>query len=145
MTWQLVVGVAHLFLWPIYLGQILSVVNLNLARRLGLQETEDTTDAQYRRDTAYTARWDILSMWVLPLGGTLMVLDHALWPQAAAVGGALYLDTGARQFLKLKGLRSEGVRVGTDQNVRLALFVYSAFFVLGLVGIGSGLLGLGDP
>ncbi len=125
--------------WLIYLGQVISVANLTLARRLGLQEGADTTDTQYQRDTAYTARWDVLSMWALPLGGTLMLFGHPFWPYLALIGGALYLDTGARQYLKLAGLGAEGVRVGTRQNVRLALSVYVSFAAVGLAGLVSGL------
>ena len=81
-------------------------------------------------------------MWVLPLGGTLILLGRPCWPYLALIGGALYLDTGARQYLKLAGLRSEGVRVGTRQNVRLALSVYVSFAAVGLGGLASGLWAL---
>ena len=132
-------GVVFSLYWLIYLGQVISVANLRLARRLGLQEEAATTDTQYQRDTAYTARWDVLSMWVLPLSGTLMLFSHAVWPYLALIGGALYLDTGGRQYLKLAGLKAEGVRVGTRQNVRLALSVYLSFIAAGFAAIGIGL------
>lgn len=139
---ETMLGVLFSFYWLIYVGQIISVADLALARRLGLQEDADTTDVQYQRDTAYTARWDALCMWVLPLGGTLMLLDLQIWPYLALTGGALYLDTGARQYLKLSGLKAEGVRVGTRLNVRLALSVYVSFVAVGLVGLGVGFWGL---
>ena len=50
-------GVLFMLLWLIYIGQVISVVNLPLARRLGLQEPAETIDAVYARDTAGTARW----------------------------------------------------------------------------------------
>ena len=78
-------------------------------------------------------------MWVLPLGGTLMLLDNASWPLLSMIGGALYLDTGARQFLKLRALKSAGVRVGTPASVSLAYGVYAAFIVVGLLAINAGL------
>ncbi len=51
-------------------------------------------------------------------------------------GGALYLNTGARQFLKLHFLSTEGARFGQLKNVRLAFNAYVAFIVVGLLGKG---------
>lgn len=141
MIFQIAFGALFAALWLIYLGQVVSVVNLDLARRFMLQERAEDIDAQYQRDTGYTARWDVLSMWVLPLAGTLMLLNHATWPHFAIIGGALYLDTGARQFLKLGALREEGVRVGQPADVQLAYSVYVAFIVMGPMGIAAGLAG----
>lgn len=42
---QTVSAVLALLMMPIYLGQIISVVDLPLARRLGLQEPAETIDA----------------------------------------------------------------------------------------------------
>ena len=141
MILQSALGILFAFFWLIYLGQVISVVNLDLARRYMLQEKAEDIDLQYQRDTAYTARWDILSMWVLPLAGSLMLLDQPIWPYLAMIGGALYLDTGARQYLKLHSLKTEGVRVGPPANVKLAYSVYTAFIVVGLLGIGIGIAG----
>ncbi len=141
---QTVVAVLALLMWPIYLGQIVSVVNLPLARRLGLQEPPATIDPIYARDTAGTARWDVLSMWTLPAAGILMLVDNDWWPYLALIGGAVYLDTGGRQAIKLLGYRQEGVRVGTSQAVRLALAVYAVFVIVGAIVISIALIEI-DP
>lgn len=141
---QTVIAVLALLMWPIYLGQIVSVVNLPLAQRLGLQEPSDTIDTIYARDTAGTARWDVLSMWTLPVAGILMLIDNAWWPYLALIGGAVYLDTGGRQAIKLLGYRKEGVRVGTSQAVRLALAVYAVFVILSAIAITIALIEI-DP
>ena len=141
---QTVGAVLALLMWPIYLGQIVSVVDLPLAQRLGLQGLADTIDPIYARDTAGTARWDVLSMWTLPVAGILMLIDSAWWPYVALIGGAIYLDTGGRQGIKLFGYRSEGVRVGTRQAVRRALAVYAVFVILGAMSIVIALIDI-DP
>ncbi len=137
-------GVLFMLLWLIYIGQVISVVNLPLARRLGLQEPAETIDAVYARDTAGTARWDLLAMWTLPAAGVLLLTDNSWWAHLALIGGAVYLDTGGRQAIKLLGYRREGVRVGDDQAVRLAFAVYVLFLAVGGVAIASGLVAL-DP
>ena len=71
---QLALAILFLLMWPVYFGQLLSAVHLPLAQRLGLQERPDTIDSVYARDAAGTARWDLLSMWTLPLGGVLMLI-----------------------------------------------------------------------
>lgn len=128
-------GILFLLLWIIYIGQIISVINLPLAQQLGLQEQPDTIDPVYARDAAGTARWDLLSMWTLPLAGLLMLIDSSWWPYIALIGGAIYVDTGGRQGIKLLGYRNEGVRVGTSQAVNLALGVYALFLFVGLLAI----------
>ena len=141
---QTVGAVLFTSMWVIYLGQVVSVVDLPLARRLGLQEPADTIDAVYARDAAGTARWDLLSMWTLPAAGVLMFVDNPWWPYLALIGGAVYVDTGGRQAVKLLGYQREGVRVGTPQAVRLAPVVYALFVILGLLALGLGLVEV-DP
>ena len=125
-------GILFLSMWVVYLGQVVSVINLPLAQRLGLQEQPDTVDPVYASDAAGTARWDLLSMWTLPLAGLLMLLDSSWWPHLALIGGAVYVDTGGRQGIKLLGYRGEGVRVGSSQAVNLAFGVYGLFLAAGL-------------
>jgi hypothetical protein len=137
-------GLLFLLMSVLYLGQVVSVINLPLAQRLGLQEQPDTIDLIYARDAARTPRWDLLSMWTLPLAGLLMLLDNSWWPHLALIGGAIYVDTGGRQAIKLRGYRRERVRVGDDQAVRLAFAVYGTFLLLGAVAIAVGLTEL-DP
>ena len=141
---QIAAAVIFMFMWVIYIGQVVSVVNLRLAQQLGLQETPDTIDPIYGRDTAGTARWDLVSMWTLPAAGILMLTDNSWWPYLALIGGAVYIDTGGRQAIKLLGYRNEGVRVGTNQAVRRALTVYAVFLIVGLIAIVAALLEV-DP
>ena len=128
-------AVIFMLMWIIYIGQVISVVNLPLAQRLGLQEQPDTIDPIYARDAAGTARWDLLAMWTLPVAGILMLVDSAWWPYLALIGGAVYVDTGGRQGIKLLGYRNERVRVGTSQAVNLAFGVYALFLVVGLLAV----------
>jgi hypothetical protein len=137
-------GLLFLLMSILYLGQVVSVINLPLAQRLGLQEDSETIDSVYARDTAGTAMWDLVSMWTLPAAGLLMLMNNSWWPHLALIGGAIYIDTGGRQAIKLIGYRREGVRVGDDQAVRLAFAVYGTFLLLGAVAIAVGLTEL-DP
>jgi hypothetical protein len=137
---QVVAGVVFVLLWVIYAGQLVSVVNLPLAQRLGFQEKPENVDALYRRDTSGTARWDLLSMWTLPVAGILMLINHSWWPYLALIGGGVYVDTGGRQAIKLLGYRSEGVRVGTQHNVRRALGVYALFVIVGGIAMALALV-----
>ncbi len=136
---RVVAAIACLLMWPIYLGQVVSVINLPLARRMGLQEPAETIDPVYVRDTAGTARWDVVAMWVLPLAGVFMLADASWWPYLALIGGAVYIDTGGRQGVKLVGYRRERVRVGPEPAVRLAFAVYAIFVIVGALAIGAAL------
>ncbi len=101
-----------------------------------MQEKRDTTDPLYWRLERNTAIWDLLVNWTLPVAGVLMLLDHSWWPFVALVAGGVYADQGGREIAKVVGLRSEGVRVGTEGGVRFALAFLSLWAALGLfVGI----------
>jgi hypothetical protein len=139
-----VAGIVFASMWLVYAGQVISVADRPLAERLGLQEDPDTVDQVYRRDTAGTAVWDVLTMWTLPAAGLLMILAHPWWPYLALVGGAVYVDTGGRQAIKLLGYRREGIRVGTPRAVSVALGAYAVFLVLGAAAIILALIAI-DP
>ena len=114
------------------IGQLLSTIDFELAQRLGLQEKDETTEPLFRRLEQYTARWDIVLHWTLPLAGVLMVADHRWWPYVALVASGVYLDTAGREAAKHLGLRAEGVRIGGQSEVRLYFGFVTLMAVTGL-------------
>ncbi len=139
---RIVLGIVFMLWWPIYLGQLVSVVNFPLAQRLGLQEKPGPTiDPLVSRLEIGTARWDLVSLWVLPVAGILMLVDHSWWPAFALVGGGVCFDAGGREAVKLSGLRNHGVPVGTAKEFRVAMGgIYTVLVILGGLGIGAGLV-----
>ena len=136
---RIAVGLLCLAGWPIYAGQLVSVVDLRLAQRLGLQEAPDGVDRLFTRLELWTARWDLLWLWTLPTAGILMLVDHSWWPYAAMIGGSAYLDTGGREGAKVLALRREGVRTGSRSEQRLMLALFASFVVVGALGVVTGL------
>lgn len=134
------VGTLCLMSWLLYVGQIISVANFSLAQRLGLQESPDHADPLASRLEVWTARWDILSLWTLPVAGILMLIDHWLWPYAAMLGGGVFVDAGGREAAKVFGLRDQGVRTGSQREIRLAMAAYIYLVAVGCLAIGTGLL-----
>ena len=123
----------------LYAGQVVSVTNLGLAQRLGLQERPEHTDPLFTSLETWTARWDLVTLWVLPVAGVLMLIDHSWWPYVAMIGGGLAADTGGREIVKYLGLRKHGVRMGTPTERRL---LFSVMGLLSLVGVVAALAGL---
>lgn len=124
----------------LYLGQLISVWNVRLAQRLGLQESPDHTDPLLGHVELWAARWDLLWLWTLPSAAILMLVDHWLWPYAAMIGGGAFVDAGGREAAKILGLKQEGVRIGSQQEFRLAMAVYVYLIAAGCLSIGVGLL-----
>jgi hypothetical protein len=88
-----------------------------------------------------TARWDLVSLWVLPMAGILMLVDHSWWPAFALIGGGASADAGGREAVKMLGLRKHGVGVGTPKEVRVALWgIYAPLVISGALGITAGLV-----
>jgi hypothetical protein len=124
----------------LYLGQVVSVTNLEFAQRVGLQERPDTVDRVFTSLELWTARWDLLSLWVLPVAGALMVADHSWWPYVAMLGGGLAADTGGREIAKYLGLRQHAVRIGGPREVRQLFGVMALLSIMGVVVAIAGLV-----
>ena len=123
----------------LYVGQLVSVANLRLAQRLGLQESPEHTDPISRRLELWTARWDLWVLWILPAAGILMLTDYWLWPYAAMIGGGVFVDAGGREAVKILALREQGVRTGSRREFFVAIAVYGYLIVTGCLSIGIGL------
>jgi hypothetical protein len=144
-TVRIILGIVFVLWWLLYLGQLVSVVNLPLAQRLGLQEKPGSVDSLVTRLELGTARWDLVSLWVLPMAGILMLIDHGWWPVFALVGGGIFVDAGGREAVKLSALRQHGVPIGTPKELRLAMVVYAVLVIVGGLGIGAGLVEISTP
>lgn len=136
---QTAVGVVFVVLWLVYVGQLVSSVNFRLAQRLGLQEKAEEVDPLFSRLELGTARWDVLSLWTVPVAGVLMLMDHSWWPYLALIGGGVFVDAGGREAVKLLGLRGHGVRVGARSDFRLAMGVFTLLAMVGGIAIATAL------
>lgn len=136
----IVVAILCLAMGLLYVGQVVSVANLGLAQRLGLQEKPADADPLFTRLEVWTARWDLAVLWTLPVAGVLILLDHSWWPFAALIGGGVFVDTGGREWAKYLGLRQGGVRTGTPSERRALVIVYIIMIVVGAIAITAGLV-----
>jgi len=114
----------------LYIAQIISSINFDLAQRLGIQESTGYTDPLLQRSERYTAYWDLLTLLWLPLAGILMIFNHQLWPIMSLIGGAIYLDSSGREAVKNISFRHEGVKTGTIKQQRIFFTSYIVMFVL---------------
>ena len=135
---RIVIGVLCTSLWLLYAGQVLSLVNWPLAVRLGLQEAGDPNDLTHRLEL-WTARFDVLWLWTLPVAGVLMLIDHSWWPYAAMIGGSAYVDGPGRELFKVLGLREQGVWTGSSREWLAIKVTFLAVVALGGVAIAMGL------
>lgn len=108
----------------LYLAQVISSINFQLAQRLGIQEKPDVTDPLLQRSERYTAYWDLVTLGWLPLAGVLMIINHEWWPIMSLIGGAIYLDTSGREAVKNISFRHEGIKTGTDNQQKLFFAIY---------------------
>ena len=119
----------------LYLAQIISSVNFQLAQRLGIQENPELTDPILQRSERYTAYWDLVTLGWLPLAGILMIINHEWWPIVSLIGGAIYLDTSGREAVKNISFRHEGIKTGTDKQQRTFFACYIVMAVIAITTI----------
>ena len=137
---RMIVGLLSLAGWVLYVGQLISVLNVRLAQRLGLQESPASADPLLTHLEVWAARWDLVWLWTLPLAGILMLANHWLWPYAALIGGGAFVDAGGREAAKILGLRERGVRTGSQSEHRLAMGAYVYLIAIGALSILIGVL-----
>jgi len=116
----------------LYIAQIISSINFNLAQRLGIQESAEHSDLLLQRSERYTAYWDLLTLLWLPLAGILMIFNHELWPIMSLIGGAIYLDSSGREAVKNISFRQEGVKTGTIKQQKIFFTSYIVMFILAI-------------
>lgn len=116
----------------LYLAQVISSVNFQLAQRLGIQEKPEFTDPLLQRSERYTAYWDLVTLVWLPVAGVLMIFDHEWWPIMSLIGGAIYLDTSGREAAKYISFRHEGVKIGTEKQQRIFFSIYIVMAVIAM-------------
>ena len=136
---RIVVGVLCTSLWLLYAGQALSAVNPGLAVRLRLQDSGGDPDDLTHRLEMWTARFDVLTLWTLPVAGVLMLIDHSWWPYAAMIGGGAYIDGLGRYMFTILGLREKGVWTATPGDWLATKVIFLPVIALSGVAIAMGL------
>jgi len=139
-TLQIILGLIWLVIGGfLYVGQFISTVNFPLAQRLGLQEKTENASPLISQLESKVAAWDLFAIWVAPVAGVLMLLDHAKWPAACLVASGVYFDAGGREWAKILGLMAHGVPVGNARERKVIFGTFSFFLLTGLVGVVIGL------
>ena len=136
IAWGAVLVAVGLLAW---LGQVLSWLAPAQATRLGVTETEHSVEPSFWADIRAEAMWDALTLWTLPLAGGLLIADSASWPHWGLIGGATYLYFGGRGALARIEMRSRGLRVGTEADLRSALVMLPVWSLAGLITIVAAL------
>ena len=123
----------------LYAGQLVSSVNFPLAQCLGFQEQAEHADPLASRLELGTARWDSVSLWVIPVAGILMTPNHSGWPDIGLIGSGVCVDAGGCEGAQVRSLREQGVGVGPAKERRLAFKVFTCLMILGGLMIGTSL------
>ena len=116
----------------LYLAQVISSVNFELAQRLGIQENPEDADSIFQRSERYTAYWDLVTLGWLPLAGILMIIDQDWWPIVSLIGGAIYLDASGREAAKNISFRHQGIKTGTEKQ---KIIFFASYMVMALIAI----------
>ena len=76
IVWGAVLTVFSLICW---VGQTISAIAPKLAVKLELTEPESDVDDTFYADVRGEAQWDMLVLWILPVAGILLILNHPSW------------------------------------------------------------------
>ena len=122
-----------------WVGQSISLLWPDGAVRYGLSEAEADVEPVFWADIRGEAGWDAFVLWTLPLAGLLLVLGSPNWAYFGLVGGGIYLYFGGRGIFQRLSMRRRGMRVGSDQSVRIGLIFLAVWAVTALVTIAAAI------
>jgi hypothetical protein len=115
-------------------GQVLSAVTPRLAEQLGLIEPEVDVDPAFYADARGEAKWDSITLWILPLAGLLIILNSPLWVYFGMVGGGIYFYFAGRAISTRLELKKLGIRIGNPQLLKI-YFIFATLW--GLIGLAT--------
>lgn len=137
---QLIIGWSLLIVGGIlYLAQVISSINFRLAQKLGIQEKPEFTDSLLQRSELYTAYWDLVTLFWMPLAGIFMIFDHEWWPSILLIGGTIYLDASGREFFKNLSFKHEAIRMGTEKQQKVFIGSYLVMAIIAITVIAYAL------
>ena len=140
---QIILGLLWLVVGGfLFAGQVISTVDFPLAQRLGLQEKTESVNPLIGELERKAATWDCFALWLPPLAGLLMLLDHAAWPVACLIASGLYFDAGGREWAKISGLMAHDEPVGNPKERKVIFGTFSFFLITSLAAVLLGVAAL---
>lgn len=115
-------------------GQMLSALTPRSATKLGLIEPEVDVDPAFYADARGEAKWDSITLWILPLAGLLIILNSPLWVYFGMVGGGIYFYFAGRAISTRLELKKLGIRIGNPQLLKI-YFIFATLW--GLIGLAT--------
>jgi len=125
-----------------WLGQLIYAVSPSLGAKLTVGEAEADVDSVFYADARGEAIWDSLTIWVLPLAGILLIMQHPHWPYVALVGGGIYLYFSGRNISTRWMMQRRNIRIGTPANIKTAYLFCALWGLSSLITIGMAIMTL---
>lgn len=124
-----------IFSFIAWVGQVISAYSYNNAQALGLAEKESDVDPVFLADMKGEAIWDSLILWILPVAGILLILDHPSWIYFGLVGGGSHLYFAGRGIIVRMMMQRKGIRIGNSATIKTAYIFLSIWGLISLISI----------
>ncbi len=98
----------------------------------------------YWADIRAEAPWDFLTLWTLVVAGVLLIADNKAWAYFGLVGGGTYVYFAGRGILTRAAMQRSGLRIGSQQNLRLGYTMLAVWGLMGLITIIAAIATLAD-
>lgn len=130
--WGIIIFIFSFLVW---LGQIITAFSPVVAEKLGLTEPESDADPVFHLDARGEAVWDSMILWILPVGGWLLILSNSVWVYFALVGSGMLLYIGGRGISVRLLMQRHGIRIGKSTNIKWYYFFLVLSGLIALVTI----------
>ncbi|MCP3973867.1 MAG: hypothetical protein GY720_05175 [bacterium] len=139
IIWGVVVTALALLCWG---GQVVSLLSPQTAERLTLTESQSDVEPAFYADVRGEALWDSLTLWSLVVAGVLLIVDSSAWPYFGIAGGASYVYFAGRGVATRREMQRRGLRLGSEENIKAAYVMLSAWGVAGLITLVAAVAAL---
>jgi len=122
VLWGIILVSVSLKCW---IGQTIIALSPQLASTIRIMDKESELDTTFFADMRGQAIWDAFTLWLLPVAGSLLIVNHAVWPYFGLIGGSIYLYFVGRNMVTRVLLHRHGISIGrSPRKVMIYLFLW---------------------
>jgi len=142
IVWGIIVIIISLIGW---LGQTIAALSSTTAAKLGVAEPEADVDPTFHADGVGEAFWDMVTLWILPVAGILLIMNNPLWVYFGLVGGGMYLYFAGRGIVVRWVMQRRGIRIGKPETLKVAYVFLTLWGLTAIVTIIMAVVALSLP
>ena len=119
----------------VWVGQIIIAISPSIAERIRVIEPISKVDKCYFVNMRGDALWNMFFLWILPVSGFFLIINHDLWPFFGVFGGVIYVYFAGHGIIIRFLMQKNGISIGGSKWVRFTYFLLFLWLIIAVVTI----------